>query len=813
MKTDKGTLKKTKTGYLVTLPTKKGQADFQIPDSAQRFNTADAADQLEVDVERDDQNRILKVTIPGKAEYTKPAPPPKAGYGKPSGPRPSGPRNPPPRPPQNPGASESTAVRGKRKASPKVLGMPFHNPFTFLSFPEKSPVRREPTPLSADEPAGETARSEPRYTGVLELEVTTRSPLLSCHSTPVSDEKGHKTFEVLRIANDVIVPSTGVRGSLRTLLTVLTGGTLGYLNSHAFLCQGRDAQLGPRGLTSPEHTPGKAFLAEVLEAGTEFRDGRIRLGETRLIRLEALEAVWSQRHGRAPLPRGPQAPVLWVGLDSRDELTGLSDRRTPETPWRVKLSGRPVNSKGKREGLFLAGSQMLDLPAELWADYSGRHVHGDRPDLRKGDLIWLEPRDPNATRIDRADDVRTIQWSRWGRRGRSLRKLVEDEHRHVLPDYLQGDGLVDEVTDLFGQVAPERGLDRAPAFAARIRPENLVFFDAVGRVERRVPLAPLAPPHPGCVAFYCENDNPDDVSEKDSLRGYKVYRTTNERGATAPWRFESQGVYNEHGKLLGPQQRVNKTVDLVPEGLAGSLRIAFRGLTERELALLLLACSVPWRLGGGKPLGLGLCMVRVRSLLDELGEPLLVPGWKRSTDETGDLLLDGWRPLVADLADRVRLWEASQVPVAFLRYPRAVDLNRHRFTRGGHAWFQRHALPRIVPEKGRETREPGLKPLYIDGDLKVRATQGNEPLEPGLPLVSGQLLPPFDPDHPASDVLYGYDGFGSQVEDRERPTRRVFLKLEPFDPQVHKSDTAQSSGSHGKNAEFRRTQRDGRSGG
>ena len=46
MKTDKGTLKKVKIGFLVTMPTKKGKgsADFLIPDAARRYRTEDAAD-------------------------------------------------------------------------------------------------------------------------------------------------------------------------------------------------------------------------------------------------------------------------------------------------------------------------------------------------------------------------------------------------------------------------------------------------------------------------------------------------------------------------------------------------------------------------------------------------------------------------------------------------------------------------------------------------------------------------------------------------------------------------------------------------
>jgi hypothetical protein len=801
MKTEKGTLRKIKNGFLVTLPTKKGTADFQIPAAAQRFRLEDGRDGLEVDVQRDERNRIVKVTIPGKQE-TGSAAASQQPTGRGGGPRSdrrgkrdfkSG------RPPARHGAHQPKALRDLPKASPHVLGLPFHNPYTFLPFPDQPVARGEITPQTADE----SPDQRHRLTGILELEVATLSPLLTCHPTPVETKDGHQTFAALRIGPDVIVPATGIRGSLRTLLTLLTGGSLGYLDEHAFLCQGRDANLGPAGQNSPPDTPSTAFLAEVIGAGTAFRSGKIQLGETRLVRLDDLERCYGRR-----LSRGPKAPPLWVGLDERGRPFAISRQATPETPWKLKLSGRPVNMRGKREGLFLPGQRTLELPAELWADYSGRNAHGDRPELRNGDLIWLDPVDPNAQRIEKTEDIRSIQWARWGKRGESLRQHLEKHAPHVLPDYLQGNDSVDEVTNLFGQVSPQRDV-KWPAFGSRVRCENLVFFDAAARVER-VTLAPLAPPHPGCIAFYRDHANPDEISVTDPLRGYKVYRTTSETGPQAPWHFAEQGVYGERGELLSERQKVNKTCDLVPAGLTGRLRLAFRALTPRELALLLQACDVPWRLGGGKPLGLGLCSIRVTGLIGEDGRPLDVSGWTIDQQSDGSLAIDGWQPLVEDIQPRVRMWQDSQQPVAKLRYPRAVDENNFRKSRGGHAWFQRHAAPRMTTGRDSGEREPGLQPLHIDGPLKEAAAKAGESLDAAYPMVAGQVLPALNADQPQADVLYGYDGYGAKTEDRQQPRRKVILEWEPFDEQRHVTGKEKSEGSHGKGAESRKEQKRGR---
>ena len=801
--TIEGTLKKSSKGFMVELPTKKGSANFQIPSAAYGFRPEDASDGETVLVERDAKNRITKVTIPGKPEVAPASQPPLPNQAQPrrrGGATSDGATGVRRRAGQ--GASQPVALRGLPKASPEILGLPFHNPYTFLPFPDHEPRHDPPTLLSADEIEDEADR----LTGMLQLEVTTETPLLSCSPKEISTEKnGHKTYEALRIGPDVIVPATGIRGALRTLMTILTGGTLGYLNEHAYLCQGRDTQLGPQGKNSPPNTPRKVFLAEVVRPGTALRSGTVRLGQTQLVMLEALK---NANRGR-DLRRDNKAPALWIGLDRNGQpTTNISREKTDATPWKLKLSGRPIHLQSKREGAFLADADAdpVDLPPEMWAAYSSRHAHGDHPELKAGDLVWLEPADPSLLEIRKASDIKSLQWARWGKTGQALKDQVP---LHILPDYMRSDKEVDAVTNLFGQV--DLSGNKAPSFAGRIRPENLVFFDAAARAkDNQVTLAPMMQPHAGCVAFYRKNASPDNVSESDKLRGYKVYRVQ-ESGDDEPWRYDVQGVYGQQGELLDPKQAVNKTCELIPPGETGTLNIAFRGLTKGELALLLQACDVPWRLGGGKPLGLGLCTVKVVELIGELGQGLEVPGWTIESGEKG-LRIDGWQheDEARDIELRVLMWKASQKPVPKLRYPRAVDDNRNRKSRGGHTWFQRHASPRMVTSKGDGLREPGLNPLHIDGALKQAAEKANRAFDPMVPLVAAQILPDFDPQDPLSDVLYGYDAIGAETEDRQRPRRRVFLRVEAFDPDQHVRGDEQSGGNQGKNAEFRRKQRESR---
>lgn len=739
MKIEKGKLVLQGKKIMLELPTKKGAARFSIPEAAKRFRDADFSEGIEATVHLDEANRIVFVAIPGKTEVAPKAAPPAKDFKKQGGANPPRSRN---YSNSDSGSQSATAVQGIAKASPKVIGEPFHNPYTFIPFASK-PVRerRVPTVLTIDE-TPEGFISHP-YTGVLQLRVETISPLLTSNPIAVNAaEKGkHQAYRALTIDDDVVVPATGVRGSMRTLLTILCSGTLGYLDQTAFLVQGRDMSLGPS-IRNDLSKPTRVDLGLVIRAGSVTRPGRIQLGETRLVKLRDIERLVRNSTEQLALDRRPGAQPLWIQLDAQGKPVTVSKSRSDNTPWRLRLSGPVVGGRRmeerKTEAVFLAGGLEFEIPPTLWSDYSGRNAFGVRPMLQDQDLVWLSPKRTNngyAT-IRSADDIESLQWARLGKKGRKLSNGIPQQFH---PDSEQTDGKVDEITDLFGQVT-----NSGQGFAGRINPENVVFESCKSKCQTTT-LAPLSPPHPGCIAFYRDNHDADRIdATKDMVRGYKVYRTSMESGAQGPWNFAVQGVYDQR-RLKVPQQNVNKTVELLPVGSTGKLQIAFRALSKREFALLVQACSVPWRLGGGKPLGLGACKVTIIGVVNEFGE-----------DKSSSWLSD-WHQEVKDIADRVKMWEATQQPVPRLRYPRAVRGN----SRGGHAWFQYFARPRMANDPEKLT--PGLMPVYIDGELKDKAQQAGERL--GNPAaIRGQQLPFFDPENPLDDLLFGYDVEGVSVD-------------------------------------------------
>lgn len=578
----------------------------------------------------------------------------------------------------------------------------FHNPYTFIPFGNQPPRRREPTPLTIDEL--ETFR----VSGVFEVKVQLLTPLVSSEANPESEREGHKKYRALKIGADVVLPATGVRGALRTLLTLATGGTLGYVDEQLWLCEGRTVQLG--------ENPNAAMI---VTPGRNGEPGRVRLGKTKLMTLPWADSL-----------RGDRNTKYWADPAGSNYISAVEGSQTH--PWRVFVSGKPVGGHRKKDALFLPDGPEIDLPWSLWEEYYGSHRNSTYPTLNEGDMIWLETQRAGGP-VKGTADVRSIQSARWGRRGDRLRDAIR---REFWPDSIRDDGLVDEVTDLFGHVPLNE--KAAPAFAGRVRPENLVFPSPP---LSQVSLAALSSPKPGCSAFYRGDYDPS--IKRRVLRGYKVYRAT--KLERAPWKYNKQPVFSRNGASPSENSQ-NSTVSLVEAGAIGTLRIAVRALNYRELHLLLSALCVDWRLGGGKPLGLGHARITQVTFIDEFGRRggLATLGngdWRNRRN----LLLDAVREVIAavqrpedghDTAtdERFVRWQQCQRPVERLRYPRAANGGQV----GGHQWFG------IFAQRSRNRDE--LAPVNLGEDAERLA---------GTDLLAAQPLPKFEAE--GSDVLYGYD--------------------------------------------------------
>ena len=641
-------------------------------------------------------------------------------------------------------------------ANPDVYGEPFHNPYTFIPFPNHAPERHEPTPLSMDEIETD------RMTGVMDITIKTCSPLLSTEDKVNNDDKdkrqqGIQTRTARRIGQNYFVPATSMRGVLRTLTGIISGSALDYIDDNLWLCQGRDVRLGTEGR--------KLYLAKIVKKGTAFDDGEALFGEAELVKDSALGIDDFSRYcsfDRNEYIDGKKE--LWID-DPDSDHPNIVNEPDSNHPYRVKISGRKVNNTRKangkdepHEGAFKQKeARKIILPSKLWLHYQGRNRFagsGGRKELKEGDLVWLESKSPKGI-IEDGNDVKSIQWARWGREGVNFKEtLKEHGYGYMWPDSdseRKDNKKVDITSDLFGSVPLSN--DAYNAFAGRVRPDNLVFEAGTGFMTCE--MAPLSSPHPGCVAFYMDNDNYDEISLEDLPKGYKVYRTTKERGKDAPWNYSVQPIFKD-GKPIPFEQVQDKTcmAELVNEGSIGHFKLSYRSLTKKEFALLLLVLSCDLRIGGGKPFGLGHCIVTHVDAFNENGENIFsFTPQKKATIPT-----DYTEAVPAEWLERANYYCMTQLPVEKLRYPRTID--EKGYQHGGMCWFALYASVKknMKKKQNQDTEEKklrGLETKWISHNPendKLKELQ-----QKGYQQICAQGLPQFQPSNPAADMLFGYD--------------------------------------------------------
>lgn len=700
-------------------------------------------------------------TQPGAKLPSPPAPsgggPPATGSPPPAAGQPDQP--PPPKPYR---ICTGTTPRLKIKQE----GTLFCNPYNFIPFREQPLPRAAPTPRCADD------RERERFTGCIELELELVTPLLSSDPTPQlrplgqqQQGKEHKVYQALTVSGHPVLPATGVRGALRSMLEAICGAGVAVLADHIWLWEGRHAngRIGEN-----------AVLAEIVEPGGIGRPGRIRLGETRSF-ISATSSIdphdrtakhqWQWKHACLQNAHGKiddpasldRQCAVWANETFTSFIVATPAHLQPNAlhPWRVKVSGkpvppparhpmtqRPIELAQKEDAAFrrLPDSPEIEIPAALWEELLGVNYGGllDQRSklggpLKPHDLIWviLKPEHTVAQLGGemniRAEHIRCLSWTRWPRQGSPLHKRMP---QYTHPPGWSADGTVDGVADLFGAVplGPGRAAKRLAAFAGRIRPDNLVFpSDTI--IERGIALAPLLPPHPSNRAFYRQSQDPETVCCADNyvdqngnlkqsphpadwLRGYKVYLAP--PAGDRPWPYREQPVFGPDGQALPPHTQVNRTVDLIAAGSRGRVTLAVRGLSAAECALLrrITAPGFPWRLGGGKPLGLGCARVVSATWRDEQGRPLpeaQLAAWDKVP------IASRFGP---DLERRIGWWRRSQQPApAKLRYPRAQGQQR-----GGHAWFNKLAKGKMNQPWGLQeyADQPGqLLPHLTEQDLTL----------------------------------------------------------------------------------------------
>lgn len=550
-----------------------GKTKFAVSPRAQCFRAEDAADGMDVIVERAKDGQPAKVTIPGKPEV------------------------------------QASAVNGGQAAGKLGRGGGQRRE-------EEPPKRNAKAPynfVTATEPLAFPSDDGPRYAGVLVCCGTALTPMLVAGPQPDRRTDGPAERRFFEVAGRPVIPGSSLKGLLRMGVEALSRATMAGLVSDtiiAFRDVGtRESAYSQRFKTAREEGRLRAGFLEEHGADRSIVPCdfvRVSLPELGLERINGLNGS-ADRITSAALKKNKKLEVSYQQLTDADP-DGVSIAASPRfgnggdhvgrlvaTGWMPGRKGSPDKTKGY---VFqsTSGHDALAIDDQVWEDFVDQLTPAQEALLKTLRTAGLQV--PLFYLVEEGS-ISAIGLSRYFRvcTRHSPKDLAGEEPRAA-------DVAADLPRRIFGSVRPaRRGRVRVTAgtFAAA---EKAVRFPAEGALVAGNPAA-------SAVAMYLVQDSPqtkfvasyntrrnEDLVTYDSdgpvLRGRKFY-----------WHRQNPAAPNPPNDNLNVQSIYHP----LPAGSAFTFTVAFERLALVELGGLLESLALPdghaHKLGLGKPLGLG----------------------------------------------------------------------------------------------------------------------------------------------------------------------------------------------------------------
>ncbi|MET7765241.1 hypothetical protein ABZS71_25685 [Streptomyces sp. NPDC005393] len=519
----------------------------------------------------------------------------------------------------------------------------FVNPYTFVQLP------KEVSPDWRSAPPGHGRLQPDRFSGVLEVTLTARSPLM-LRNVYDGDDSAFPMRHFSGFDKPVpFVPGSSLAGAVRSLHETLAGGCLRVF----------DSGFRPGYRDEAQVKTGSWRLALVEKVDERGVPSRLRLcGETVWVEYAALHKALG---GASKLTTGARVTLLSGSVRSSLGRLELGE------PFEVKEGGESVvlvTDSGARHdtrknpdgggdlpgrhfcatGELEPGSLEVVLPDEVWQEYldavdgtrdvqeyrqpstGGSSPRKDGPvpvfhrdkrlglvgyrdparrELRPGQVVWVDPEQAGQSVRLRGISLSVI-WRHPGGRIKSGGRV------HAYARACRDPRELCPSCRLFGSVDAEGGDGKGGGARQRAYRGHLRFGDAVPAEAYELEeefLPPLGAPKPGAGQFYLTRDNslqgksatsaPDKAlrewgSEADSgdgrrLRGRKHYWLTGNAGKRPYFRARG-GSREDFHDLYGSENKLLSKAQSVPEGAQFTAEVRFENLDAVALGGLL--CSL-----------------------------------------------------------------------------------------------------------------------------------------------------------------------------------------------------------------------------
>lgn len=451
-----------------------------------------------------------------------------------------------------------------------------------------------------------------RYTGIINLEITTKTPLFI-----KGEEKKLNNNEVVPEffkPGDVIkIPGSSLRGMVRTLIEIASWGKFTQFDDKLLFYRG----LADRSSLKEEYEKNMGRRnkkkdknnGNVVEEEYKFNAGYITKKGLKYYIIPA-----KQENGKAFTKK-------YVG---EKEIKKNAFKFVKQPDGKYLVYGGVM--KGKRNAWLIEppneSAKKIEIPEidiECFKNDNSRYKDDKKHDTRDGDIISLLNKGKHElipcfyVQWKDKEGNQRISFGHTGYFRLAYKKTIGE---HV-PDYLKDQSIIDIAEAIFGRIESKTNKNNETNFSFASR----VFFEDAELISNQkdvfLPVATsriLGTPKPTTFQHYLEqtdgvktklNDMKHWNSDETKIRGYKLY-----------WHKENER-WQEKADV--PKKKVHQDIRPIKANTKFHGKIRFENLSSVELGALLFVLDLPenhyHKIGMGKPLGLGTIEIKSELVL------------------------------------------------------------------------------------------------------------------------------------------------------------------------------------------------------
>lgn len=521
--------------------------------------------------------------------------------------------------------------------------------------------------------------------GCIKCEVANETPLF-CGGEITESADRHKTIKFFRLNEKLAIPSTSLKGMLRSFIESLTGSCMSVFDGSRLDFRKPTSWAGQKTfagmitkLPNSDNEPGEIKVLEVAWVQT-YSDDTQRGSNPILPKIDLhnfqngnkVYVKTSTLVNQYINSRGNSIPTSYYYIKDIRPVSG--DIAADEKVGYVKITGQDVMYQKKRERVFFENNpKTITVAFKEKQDYD--HILKQQIERKKkgqtfktqyqndklsvGDLIYFQKENNSAVKLSNVA-VPRLRYSK----GTGDRTGKPEDYTKC------GKSNPCIACRMFGFT------EESDSLSGRISFSHAFINESPSSTLNTVILRPLGTPNPTSYNLYLESDNNNIVRDYDGYqtdpKGNKrenqnINANVHLRGRKFYWHHRNNDILQR--ATLNERTKLNSTAEVLVSKNAFKFRVYFNNLTDFELGLLLYSLKLEGNMrhkcGMAKNLGFGTVNIAIKNLfIDNLNKKYanLTENYREDkTSVINDFVIGKFKSEISDFDNRPAVQDLKRI--------------------------------------------------------------------------------------------------------------------------------------------------------